>query len=436
MKAAYSRNKINWITTAAIVVANMIGTGVFTTLGLQMLDLKNSWTILSAWVIGGIIALLGAFSYSELGSRYPQSGGEYNFLTKIFHPFLGYLSGWVSLTVGFGAPIALAAMAMGAYIGNYFSIPGKQVAIFAILLVSVIHSFNNRQSSFFQNSLTLFKILIIVVLIIYGFYLPVSDNAFDWSSGWKQEIGTAAFVTSLVYVSYAFSGWNAAAYIAGEVRYPKRNLPKALISASLLISILFVLLQAAFLNQATFDQLSGKIDVGSVVATVMFGKKGGMFVSLLIAFLLIASISSMIWVGPRVTRAMANDYAIWQFFSKDNKWGVPVRAIWLQTFISILLIATSSFEQVLLYSGFILQLFTALSVGGIFILRFRQKGKGKHFKSPGYPWVQIIYLVFSALVLGYLLIDKPRESLLGLMNLLAGAISYWWSMRFIREQKS
>lgn len=420
--------KIGWGSAGAIVVANMIGTGAFTSLGLQLQSLQNTWTVLSLWVFGGLISLFGAFSYAELGTRFPRSGGEYHFLSKLYHPFVGYLSGWVSLTVGFSASVALSAMAMGAYLVAYIPISGKFIAAISILLVSIIHSYSIRQSSRVQNFLTIIKIGLVLLFIFSAFLIEPDQNAIDWSASWKDEMFSPSYAVALIYVMYAFSGWNAAAYIVDEIRAPRRNLPKALIGGTLLVSVLFVLLQWAFLRQASVPQLQNNVEVGQIVAQLMYGTQGGQLVSALIALLLIAGISAMTWVGPRVTRTMASDYSVWQSFARDNKYGIPVRAIWLQTLISLFMVLTSSFEQVLIYSGFVLQLFTTLTVVGVFIGRWKNIDK-QYYRSPGYPWIQIGFLIFSMWMLIYLMIDQPYESLMGLSNLLIGAISYWWSKK-------
>ncbi len=424
------QTKIGWSTAAAIVVANMVGTGVFTTLGLQLSSLEHVGVILLLWVVGGVVALCGAFTYAEIATRLPKSGGEYHFLSRIYHPFLGYLSGWVSITVGFAAAIALAAMAIGSYVATFLGWPDSSVAMVSILLVALVHSFDIKQSSRFQNILTGLKVLLVLVLIVSGFVLPAaSDNALVLSEtlrfGW-EDVWQSAIAVSLVYVIYAFSGWNAAAYLTDEIRAPRRNLPRALLGGTILVSVLFFLLQLAFLRQAPAALLAGKVEVGQVVAQLMFGAKGGRIISFLIAGLLIAGISAMIWVGSRVTRAMAGDYQMWQYFARDNQRGVPVRAIWLQAAISVFLVSTSSFEQVLLYSGFVLQLFTILTVLGLFRLRRENTGSDTAWKSPLFPIVQIVFLVFNVLVLFFLLVDKPFESLLGFLNLAAGALSFAW----------
>lgn len=434
-----NQTKIGWTTAAAIVVANMVGTGVFTTLGFQLASLQDISAILLLWVIGGVVALAGAFTYAEIATRLPKSGGEYHFLSRIYHPFLGYLSGWVSITVGFAAAIALAAMAIGSYVGKFLGWSGSSVAMISILFVALVHSFDIKQSSRFQDILTGMKVLLVLVLIASGFLLPAAVDSslsqpgglsLDWSSVWNP-----IYAVSLVYVIYAFSGWNAAAYLTEEVEDPQKNLPKALLGGTLLVSLLFILLQVAFLRQAPPDLLAGKVEIGQVVAELMYGEKGGRIISFMIAGLLIAGISAMIWVGSRVTRAMAGDYQMWQYFARDNKRAVPVRAIWLQAGISVFLVTTSSFEQVLLYSGFVLQLFTILTVIGLFKLRNDRTGEDICWRSPFYPWIQFIFLFFNGLVLLFLLIDKPFESLLGMLNLAAGALSFAWEKWRYRPQR-
>ena len=429
-----SRPKIGWVSAGAIVIANIVGTGVFTSLGLQLQSIQNTWSILILWILGGLISLFGAFSYAELGTHLPKSGGEYYFLSKIYHPFLGYLSGWVSLTVGFAAPIALAAMAMGAYMDKFVPIDASLIAVFAIVFLTLIHSINIKQSSRFQNLFTLLKLLLIGGMILSAFIIPSPDNAIDFSSTWKAELLSPAFAIALVYVTYSYSGWNAAAYIIEEIKEPKKNLPRALIGGTALVSVLYVLLQYTFLREAPMEALVGKIEIGQVVAEYMFGWEGGRWVSFLISLLLISSISAMVWVGPRVTRAMANDYRLWQFLATDNKNGIPVRAIWFQTFISVLLIVTGSFEQVFLYSGFILQVFTTFTIAGVIILRIRMRGEGTGYKSPGYPVLQIVYLLVSFWILIFLLYDKPQESLLGFVNLALGALTFLMNKQLDKKE--
>lgn len=424
--------KIGWKGAGFIVVANMIGTGVFTSLGFQLLDVENTWSILLLWTLGGLMALFGALSYAELGTHLPKSGGEYHFLSRLFHPFIGYLSGWVSLSVGFAAPVALAAIALGAYSSEFTWLSGigsTGIAITIILLVSVAHSYSVKRSNQFQTLTTSLKIGLLLLMVIVGLAWPAAEvSALDFGMDWKRELFVPGFAVALVFVSYSYSGWNAAAYIVEEIETPRKNLPLALVGGTVVVLVLYVLLQLTFLRHASVEALSGRIEIGQIVANLMFGSTGGHILSGMISLLLVSSISAMVWVGPRVTYAMSREHALWRFLAVYNANGVPVRAIWFQSLLSIFLILTGTFEQVLLYSGFVLQIFSALAVAGVFRLRARTRSSNA-YRSPLFPVIQITYLLFSVWILVYLFIDKPRESLIGSAILLLGAFTYWISRR-------
>ncbi len=402
----------------------MIGTGVFTSLGFQLQDISNTWSILLLWSLGGIMAIAGAFCYAEIGSAINKSGGEYIFLSKLFHPLMGYLSGWVSLTIGFAAPVALAAMALGAYLANVLEANPTLLAISVILAVSVIHSFNLSISSKFQSYVSWFKVLLIIFLILAGIYFSHYDSAVDLSDSWTLEILTPSFAIAFVYVSYSYSGWNAASYIIDEIEKPPINLPKALIRGTLLVTILYVLLQMVFLMHGSLEDLRGQLDIGHIYATNIFGDMGAKAINILISLFLISSISAMIWVGPRVSLAISKDYKLWKFLSKKNKNDIPVSAIWLQAVLSLTYVLTGTFESVLLYCGFILQLSAALTVAGVFILR-KEKTITPGFKAPFHPVLPVIFTLFSVWILMYLLLDKPMECLIGLSILALGILTYF-----------
>lgn len=424
-----NRTKIGWISASALVIANMIGTGVFTSLGFQLASVQNTWSIVSLWAIGGIMALFGAFSYAELGTKLPRSGGEYHFITKTLHPLPGYLSGWVSLTVGFAAPVALAAMAMASYLSSYTIVSPVIMAVLVVTLISVVHSIHLRQSERFQNLFTLLKLLVIAVLIMLCFVLAPAEGNLDWSGTWKNEVMILpAYAVSLVFVSYSYSGWNAAAYIVEEIRDLRENLPRALILGTALVAVLYILAQLAFLKAAPVEALVNKVEVGQIAAEHILGKAGGQMISIVIAVLLISSISAMVWVGPRVTKTLAEDYRLWRPLSQVNANGIPVRATWLQWAISVTLIVTGSFEEVLLYSGFILQAFSMLAVIGMIRLRMSDPGK-PGYNSPGYPYIQIAFLLFGSWILIFMIYDRPVESFYGLLNLAVGALTYWYSLK-------
>jgi len=416
----FTSKKISWKTAAGIVVANMIGTGVFTSLGFQLAVVQNTWTILLLWTFGGIMALLGALVYAELGTHFRRTGGDYIFLSETIHPLVGYLYAWVSLVVGFSAPIAIATMAMNNYLSPVLGetqLPG----LFFLMLIPAVHIFSVSSSAKFQNGMTILKIAFVLALIGIGLVFGTNSTnpALNFSDSWKDEILLPGFAVSLIYVFYAYTGWNSAAYIIEEVDQPKKNLPKALIGATLLVMVIYVLLQLVLLKHASVSQLSGQVQVADIAFGNLFGAGGAVWVSLFIGVQLIATISGYAWVGPRVTFAMAKDYKLWRPLAKVNGQNIPVRAIVLNTGISLVLFVSGSFEQIMLYAGFILQLMSTVTVYSSLKIK-KQEG----FKTPFKPLPQLIYLGFSIALMGYLLVDRPKESLAGIGILLLGWAVY------------
>ncbi len=410
----------------------MIGTGVFTSVGFQLSAVQNTWSILLLWLAGGLLALFGAFAYAELGTHFKESGGDYIYLSRVFHPMLGYLSAWAGLTVGFSAPVALAAMAFTKYLSPFGLQGNVWLAIGIIVLIGLMHSFTIRHSSRLQNISTFVKIVFIVLLVIIGFLIPGNVNtAFNWTDSWKQDIVQPGFAVSMVYVAFAYTGWNAAAYVADEIENPSKNLPRALIRSTVFVSIVYVLFQLVLLKNATVSQLQGKEEVSFIAFDNLLGTTGGKLVSIFIAIQLVATISSYLWVGPRVTWAMARENKLWKPLAKKNKHGIPVAAVWAHVLISIVLTLTGSFEKILLYAGFILQLMASLTVATSLFL---PKNNSATFKSPFKPVLQIVFLLFNAWVLVFTLIDRPMESLIGLAVLGLGGVIYYFDQPVVDHE--
>ena len=416
--------KISIYTASAIVIANMIGTGVFTSVGFQLASVQNTWSIVLLWLAGGVLALFGAFAYAELGTHFKESGGDYIYLSRVFHPMLGYLSAWAGLTVGFSAPVALAAMAFTKYLAPFGLQNNLWLAISIIVLTGLMHSFTIRNSSKFQNLSTAIKIIFILVLIVLGFTIKGSStNAILLDDSWKQDLAKPGFAVSMVYVAFAYTGWNAASYVVDEIYNPAKNLPKALIGSTLFVTVVYVFFQIALLKNATAAALQGKEEVTFIAFDKLLGTTGGKWVSAFIAIQLIATISSYLWVGPRVTWAMAKENKLWAPLAKKNKHGIPVIATWVHVIIAVALALTGSFEKILVYAGFVLQLMASLTVATSLFLRNKEKGS---YTSPLKPWLQIIFLLFNAWVLIFTLINRPVESLIGIGILLAGLTVYFF----------
>lgn len=423
--------KIDLNTATALVIANMIGTGVFTSLGYQVIDIQSGFSILMLWIIGGVIALCGALVYGEIGSAFPQSGGEYNYLSRLYHPAVGFLSGWVSVTVGFAAPIAAAAVALGLYVGKIFpAVSSTWLAVTVVLLLTAMHATDLKLGSTFQKIFTVIKVAVIVFFIGAGLlshpqheisFLPPQ---FPW-----DEIISAPFAVSLVFVSYAYSGWNASSYIAGELENPQKNLPKSLLIGTGVVMLLYVLINYVFLYTVPIAELKGFTEVGYLSAAKIFGSTTGAFMGLVIAVLLVSTLSAMILTGPRVMHSMGKDMPALTFLTLSNKKGVPYAAVIFQSVIALILVLTSSFESLITYVGFTLSLCTFMTVAGVFVLRTRFRDLKTNYKTWGYPFTPLIFLAATGWVMYFIFANKPAESLYGLGTVLSGLVVYFLGRR-------
>ncbi|RNA61193.1 amino acid permease [Chryseobacterium nematophagum] len=419
-----SHHQIGWKTAVAIVISNMIGTGIFTTLGFQLVDITNTYSIFLLWGIGGVLALFGAFCYAELGSHFKGNGGDFIYLKETYHPLLGYLISWISLIIGFSAPVALAALAMSKYLSVFNYTFENGFAISVIFLVAISLSFSVKTSSKFHNFFTFIKIGFIIILIVLGVGLspPITEGSLNFGNDWQKEIMLPAFATSLVFVTYSYTGWNSASYIAGEIKDVQKNLPKSLIIGTVFVTVCYIMINFIMLKHATLHQLSGKEDVMGEAANNMLGHFFGKVVNVFIALQLIATISGYLWVGSRLTQAFAKENKLWKSLSTNNKKGIPVRAIFAHAAIAALIILTGSFKEIFIYTSFILQLFASLAISTAYFLK---KEDRKIFKSNLFYVFPTVFLLFSIYILYFTLVHNPKESLLGLGIVVLGIILYW-----------
>ena len=421
------RRTIGLFTACAIVIANIIGTGIFTSLGFQLAEIHSGFPLLLLWVVGGIAALCGALSYGELSAALPRSGGEYHFLSKIYHPAVGFMAGFVSAIVGFAAPIALAAMAFGKYFQGVFNFGSPVLLSFAVVwLIALVHLSGLKFGSVFQNLSTLVKLLLIAVLIGAGlFVVPEQPIAFLPARGDAMSIFGAPFAVALVYVMYSYSGWNAASYIIGEIKRPEKNVPRSLLAGTLVVSAIYVLLNAIFLATTPASELRGQLEVGLIAGKHIFGADGGRAVGAVICLGLIASISSMTWIGPRVTMSMGEDHWLLWLLGRKNSQGIPTYAIVLQLLIVNLLLLTRSFELVVVYVQFSLLLCSLLAVFGVIVLRTTRPGLARPYKVWAYPLPPLLFAAITIWMMIYLLRSHPIESLGGLATMLVGVLLYF-----------
>jgi APA family basic amino acid/polyamine antiporter len=420
------RRSIGFFTACAIVIANIIGTGVFTSLGFQLPEIHSGFALLMLWIVGGIAALCGALSYGELSAALPRSGGEYHFLSKIYHPAVGFMAGIVSATVGFAAPVALAAMAFGKYFNGVFGFGSPVVLSFAIVwVIAFIHLGNLRLGSTFQNISTLVKLLLIGGLIGTGLFLdPKQPVSFLPAAGDTTSIFGAPFAVALVYVMYSYSGWNATAYISGEIKQPQKNVPRSLLCGTLVVIVIYTALNAIFLATTPIRELSGQLEVGLIAGKHIFGENGGRVVGAIICFGLVSAISSMTWIGPRVTMSMGEDNPLIRFLGRKNRNGIPANALLLQLLFVNLLLLTRSFELVVVYIQFTLLLCSLLTVLGVIVLRQTRPQLPRPSKVWAYPLPPLLFSAITIWMMIYIFRSHPKESLAGLATMLAGLVLY------------
>jgi APA family basic amino acid/polyamine antiporter len=419
--------KFDQKTAVSVVIANMVGTGVFTSLGFQLLDIQSVSLILLLWIVGGIIALCGALTYAELGAQLPRSGGEYHFLSQLYHPGLGFVSGWISITVGFAAPIALAAMTFGAYLGA--AVGGVNQTLAAALLVGALgflHCYSRATSGKTQVLFTALKVILIVVFSVaaliasdYPVALPSLPAAGDLTS-----FKSGAFAVALIYVNYAYTGWNSATYLIDELEDPTRRLPRVLFVGTLAVMGFYLLLNFVFLSVAPIEALQGQLEIGVIAAQYAFGATGGQLMGLMLSLLLISTVSAMLMAGPRVLLVIGQDFPTFGWLAKTNASGMPFIAILSVVSLSMVLVLTSSFESVLVFSGFVLSLNTLLTVGGVFRLRALGLLNAERYQTWGYPVTPLLYLGLTLWTLIYILIQRPTEGLMGLLVVAIGGVFY------------
>ena len=415
----------------AIVIANMVGTGVFTSLGYQLVDIQSPLLLLLLWVVGGVIAVCGALCYAELGAAMPRSGGEYHYVGELFHPSLGFVSGWVSATIGFAAPTALVAMTFGAYLQAVFPwVPATWAAVVLVVVTALTHAWNRRASATLQIVFTSLKVVIIVIFCIAAMRFVEAPQPVPLRPAPQDAhlLASGAFAIALIYVNYAYTGWNAASYIAGEMTQPARHLPWVLGIGTTAVMLLYVALNYVFLYVAPIPDMVGKLEIGYVAANHAFGQQGGDIMSLILATLLVSTASAMILAGPRVLKVIGDDFTVLRFLGQVNRHGVPYMAIATLGLTTLLLILSGTFETVLVFTGFTLSLNTLVTVLGVFVLRRRRAAATLPFRVPLYPLPPLLFIGLTLWTLIFVLVERPVEGLLGTGIIVVGIGLYYLSL--------
>jgi APA family basic amino acid/polyamine antiporter len=414
-----------------------------------MESLREPRAILICWFLGGIMALSGALCYGELGAMFPRAGGEYVFLRESFGKWMGFLSGWISLIVGFSAPIAAAAIAFATYFfrslpqglaagarvsflkAEVLSVsPLTSLAACIIVLFSFVHWFSLHFGSRVQNVLTAFKISVILVFVAAGLGFGNGSVAHFSSLPNVSLILSGSFATSLIFVSFAYSGWNAAAYLGGEIKNPARCIPLSLFWGTMIVMMLYLLLNIVFIYALPGEEMSGVIEVGAKSAYSLFGTQVGNAFSVAVTICLLSVISAMIMAGPRVYYAMAQDGIFFEFLSRVHKTRrTPGAAIFFQAAIAIIMVVTSSFAKLLLYIGFTLAVFALLTVAGMMLLRLKRPDLPRPYKTFGYPLTPLVFIASNLWIVVFCIEGNPVVSLYGAVTIITGMLVYGYFSR-------
>ncbi len=439
--------QLGLVSATALVVSNMVGAGIFGTTGFMASALGDAKLILAAWFVGALFALAGAFSYSELGINFPSSGGEYVYLTRAYGPAWGFMTGWVSFFAGFSAPIATAALIFSSYVGHFFpvfnpsnvmftagsgalsiKVGGAQLLASALIAgFTILNCFGVARVARIQNTLTGFKILVILAFVGFGFLLGTGS----WSHfstpaprDSTRPLGVE-FIIQLLWVMVGYSGWNAATYVAEELKQPERTLPAALAIGTGLVTALYLGLNMVFIYSTPIQSLKGVVAVGDLAAHNLFGQTGANIFSALMAISIMPTVNAMITIGPRVYYAMAKNGAFLKAAATVHpRWHTPVVSILSQGACCILMTLTP-IPDLFLFIGFSLTLFTVLAVASIFVFRRRrptwQKLRAVNFC---YPLIPAAYIAVGIAMIGWGIIFQPTVSLAALGTVAVGAAVY------------
>ena len=424
--------KISTFTAACVLVSNVIGGGIFTTTGFMARDLGDAGAILFVWAAGALLAMAGALCYGELGAALPKVGGDYVYLKRAYGPLLVFLSCWASFIVGFSAAIAAGSVSFAAYV-RQLAAPGHAggwedaaVALALVWSLTVVHAAGIGAGGRLQRWLTVTKAGALLLLIAGAAVFGHGSWEHFAASGAPGPPPAGALVVAFIFAMYAYSGWNAAGYIAGEIAEPGRALPRAMIGGMLFVGAVYLLLNVLYLYALPLDRLEAEpvLPVAEKAAVALFGPEAARLIAALLCVSIAAAVSAMVWAGPRVYDVMARDGYLPRFLASPDADPTPRRAIVLQSAWASVLILSGTFEQLVVYGGLVLTVFSALTVSTVLILRRREPDLPRPFRVPLYPATPLLYLLAALLIVGYGLIVRPMEATVALVTLLAGMPFY------------
>jgi APA family basic amino acid/polyamine antiporter len=421
------RRSLGPFDAAAIVISNVIGGGIFFVPIIVAQLVPSPGAMLGVWLCGGALAFAGAMAYAELAAVRPQAGGEYVYLRDAFGPLASFLTGWTSFVAGFSGAVAASAVALADYVGRFvpLSAPARTtIAIAAIAALTLIHVRGLGPGRVVQNLLASLKVSAIIAIVVLGFAIGHGSTANFAPAG---DPSAVPWLLALVPVMFSYSGWNAAAYVAEEVRDPSRNVPLALAAGTLAVVALYLVLNALYIYAMPPPQLAA-LDgrLMDTVAERLFGFAAGSALAVFTIVSLAASISAMVLAGPRVYFAMARDGIFMRAAGRVHpRFHTPATAILAQAVWSSVLVLSGTLSQLVNYTGFAVVLFSAIAVCALFVLRRREPSAPRPFSALGYPWAPAIFVAASALMVANAFWREPKPTLAGVIVILLGVPVYY-----------
>jgi len=426
-------------TATYVVIASMVGTGILVSPGYMMASLNNYFAIFGLWVLGGLLALCGALCVAELAAALPRAGGEYVYLREAYGPMPAFLSGWTSFFLGFSAPLAVAGYIAALYLLTPFGLVGKETghlvqatAAAIIVAVTLPNLIGHRQSAWTQNLTTILKLGLFAALVVMAFLFGEGQlaNIAEGQSIRKVELGTAA--TQLFYVMFAYSGWNAASYLAGEVKNPGKILPRSLLLGTGLVFVLYLALNLVFAYAVPLKDVgfANAEQVPQLAVENLFGARASNVFSIAIGLTFLATVSAFIITGPRVYYAMAKDRLFPSVAGRvSSKGQVPVYAMLAQSLCAIVILFVTDFQNLYKYASVGLSIFAMLFIAAVYVLRWRRPDMERPFRVPGYPVVPAIFMAVVLFMTVFAFMQWRKPSVYSLGSILVGIpVYYVWSL--------
>ena len=438
--------QIGLFSAVMLIAGDMIGTGIFISTGVIAETLPSPGGVLLVWLLGGLLALAGALSCAELSASLPYAGGDYIYIREAYGRLMGFLSGWSSFLVTFSGAIAFLAVSLNGFTAFFFPVLRSETVMFSlaipfvpitvtagtifsivvVLLLSGLHCLGVRQGTVTQNILTILKIGALLGIIIFGVLFGKGDTAhFTPLFDWPKMGGFSVFAAAFIPVIFAYSGWNAVTYIAGEVRDPEKNLPRALLFGVLIVMALYLAVNAVYIYAVPVTEMKGALRMSEVATTALFGYQTSAWITGIITISILGALNVVTMIGPRIYYAMARDGVFFKGLTRVHPtFGTPTNAIILQAVWACFLLLTNTWGTLFTYVSVVITLFSAFTVGAVIVLRFKRPDLPRPYKIWGYPIVPILFIAIHLWIVWGSVTQKPFESLVGLFIVSLGIPAY------------